>query len=231
MVSGTVTAVIFTWKKKPKIDRIRKNYLGDDSPEARKEMIVEMVKEVAPAAIPVTLMEVAGVSFILGGQKELLKSNAALGTAYAISEAAFKRYKENVIEEIGEKKQQKIYDKTAQDIANASPVPENQVIVTSNGNTYCKDLLSGQEFISDMEEIRGARNRLNEILNEDDYASLNDCYYLLGIGSNDIGDLLGWNRQRDGLVDFIFSSALVKGKPCLTIAFDPAPTYGFDKMG
>ncbi len=230
MLGGTVSAVIVTAKKKPKIDAIIENYKENPDEDSKKQAVIDIAKEVLPSAIPVAIMEVAGVSFIFGGQKNLIKTNAALSSAYAISEAALKRYRDNVIEAIGEKKERDIYDKTAQDLCDERPVPENQIIITGDGETLCKDLLSGQEFKSDIERIRSARNEFNDLLNREDCASLNDCYYLMGIATNDIGEALGWNRDRDGLVDFVYSSVLVKGKPCLTISFSPAPKYGFDKF-
>lgn len=229
MLGGTVTAVIVTSKKKPKIDAIIEKH-ADEPEENDKQMVIDIVKEVLPSAIPVIAMEVAGVSFILGGQKKLIKSNVALSTAYAISEAAIKKYRDNVVEAIGEKKERDIYDKTAQDLCDERPVPESSIIITGDGETLCKDLLSGQEFKSDIERIRSARNEFNDLLNREDCASLNDCYYLMGIGPNDIGEVLGWNRDRDGLVDFVYSSTLVRGKPCLTISFSPAPKYDFDRF-
>ena len=229
MIGGAATAVVVTWNKRPKIDDIRQRYKEDESPNVKRKMIIDIVKEVAPGAVPAVAMEIAGICFIFGGQKKLIQTNVALSSAYEISEAVMKRYKENVIEAVGEKKERDIYDKTAQDICDERPIPEGQIIVTGYGETLCKDLLSGQEFMSDIEQIRSARNEFNDLLNREDFASLNDCYYLIGVDQNHIGEVLGWNRDRDGLVDFVYSSTLVKGKPCLTIAFDPAPKYDFDR--
>lgn len=232
MLGGTAVAAVVAWKKRPKIDAIRKRYSEEEPSEAsRKRMTVDILKEVAPSAIPVIIMEVTGISLIAGAQKKLIQSNAALSTAYAVSEAAIKRYKENVVEAIGEKKERDIYDKTVQDVCDERPLPESQIIMTGNGEMLCKDLLSGQEFLSDIERIRSARNEFNDLLNREDFASLNECYELMGIDANDIGEVLGWNRERDGLVEFRYSSALVHGRPCLTIAYEPAPKYEFNKFG
>lgn len=230
MAGGTVLAVVVTCKKKPKIDYILRRYKEDKTLD-KKNLVKDVAKEAVPAAAPVVLMEAAGAYLIFKGEKKLVQGAAALSTAYAISEAALKRYKENVVEAIGEKKERDIHDKTVQDICDERSLPENQVVFTGYGDTLCKDLLSGQEFMSDIEKIRSARNEFNDFLNHEDFASLNDCYDFIGIEKNDIGEMLGWNRDRDGLVGINYSSVLVRGKPCLAIEFDPAPRYNFDKFG
>ena len=78
--------------------------------------------------------------------------------------------------------------------------------------------------------IKKAVNIINKKLLSYGYLSLNEFYDEIGLPSNDIGEELGWNIN-DGLIEVYFGSHLTdNGTPCLTIEFENAPTYNYDKI-
>lgn len=228
MVGGTAVAIVGTWRLKPKIDYIRRKYVADNSQEAKKELAKEIIKESAPWAIPVILLETSGIACIVGGHKQVLQANATISTAYSISEAARQEYKNHVIEAIGKKKEQAIQDKIAEEHVQNDPISRNQVIITGSGDSLCYDLEFGRYFTSNIEKLRQAENKINARLNSYDYASLNEFYSEIGLPCTQTGWKLGWDRE-NGLLELGFSSQLAEdGRPCLVVQYFPPPMYKFD---
>jgi hypothetical protein len=156
------------------------------------------------------------------------RRNAALATAYSISEVVLKEYQDKLLETLGEKKAQKFKDEIYKDRVDNNPLSKNQVIFTGNGDTLCLDSLSGRYFKSDIESIRQKRNDLNEVLLKDGFVSLNDLYYELGLKNTKQGEDLGWNIN-DGQINFTFSSQLAEGGvPCLVIDYSISPKFNYD---
>lgn len=52
---------------------------------------------------------------LIGASSVNLRRNAALATAYTLSESALKEYREKVVETIGEKKEQAVQDAVAKE--------------------------------------------------------------------------------------------------------------------
>lgn len=137
------------------------------------------------------------------------RRNAALATAYTLSESALKDYQGKVIEMFGEKKNEAVKDAVAKDKVEKNPVVTREVIITEKGNTLCYDAISGRYFKSDIEKIKKAECELNRQMLDDMYVSLNDFYYEIGLDSVKLGDELGWNVD-SGYIDLSFSSQLVR---------------------
>ena len=73
-------------------------------------------------------------------------------------------------------------------------------------------------------------NDMNAQLLSQDYISLNEFYYDLGLDSTAMGDELGWNTLY-GLMDVSFSSQITKdGRPAIVLNYRVAPRYDFSKM-
>ncbi len=180
--------------------------------------------------LPSALSFVASSACIIGASAVNYKRNAALGAAYALSERTLIRYRDKVIDTLGERKEQEIRDKIAQDDVNNNQPSPNQIIVTSNGNTLCKDMISGRYFKSDIETIKQTINKINRRLTYDHYISLNELYYELGLDGIKNGDLMGWNLD-DGLVEARFNACLTEhDEPCIVFDVDISPKYDFDKF-
>lgn len=204
--------------------------------EAKKEQGVEKltaadtVKTAWKCYIPAATTAAASVACIVGASKVSASRNAALATAYTISETAAREYKEKVIETIGEKKEQEVRDSIAKNKLEKNPVSNSDIIVTGKGTTRCYDPWNDRRFDSDAEKIRKAVNDLNEQLLYEEYVSLNDFYYALGLDESKSGAVLGWNINKDGQVKIRFSAQVdTDGVPCLVLDFVNPPRYDFSR--
>lgn len=223
MIMTTVLAVKATPKAMMLIEE-RKLDLQTD-----KITKVEAVKTVWPCYILPVITGAASIACLVGASSVNARRNAALATAYALSETAFKEYQDQVVESIGTKKSSEIRDELAKKKLDRDPVATNEIVVTDKGETLCYEPLSGRYFRSDIDKIKRALNEVNNMLLKDEHIVLNDFYCEIGLGETKIGDDLGWHIQA-GLVDIHFSTHLAaNGEPCLVIDFVTPPTYDYDK--
>lgn len=225
-ISGMIASTIFAIEATPKAVRL----IEEKKRELKVEKLtpVETVKTTWKCYIPTVVLTVLSSGCIIGANSVHAKRNAALATAYTISETALREYKDKVIETIGEKKEQAVRDAIAKDKIDKNPVSKSEVIITKKGDTLCYDPWSSRYFKSDPEKIRKAINDLNyQIINEG-MVTLNDFYYLLDLDSTRAGEDLGWNVNKGGQINFRFSSQIADDEtPCLVLEFINPPTYDY----
>lgn len=226
MITTTILAVRATPKALELIDD-KKNELGMYPTE--KLHPIEVVKTTWKCYLPATITGATSVACLIGASSVNSRRNAALATAYNLSASALTEYKSKVIETIGEKKEQLIRDKVAEERISKEPVNQSAIIVSGNGNTRCFDTITKRRFVSDIESINKIVNELNRrMINGEDYISLNEFYYELGLDGSSIGDELGWNVST-GLIELDFSAQLdTDGTPCIVIDYTVAPKRGFN---
>ena len=162
--------------------------------------------------IPAAISGAASVAFLLGSNSVHAKRNAAIATAYKLSETALTDYKKEVIETIGEEKAKLIQDKVAQKHVDEHPVSNNQVVIAGSGKQLCYDGISGRYFESDIQTIRAAVNTINETMVYEMYASLGDFYNEIGLPPTTLSDELGWNLD-DGQLEISYGSAISDDGP------------------
>ena len=180
--------------------------------------------------LPAAITGIGSAICIIGASAVNAKRNAALATAYALSERTLVKYRDKVIETIGEKKDKEIRNQIAQDNVKQNPVSKSEVIITSKGNTLCRDEISGRYFRSDIDKIKKVVNELNRQMIYQHYISLNDFYYELGLDGIKNGSALGWNLDQ-GLIEIDFGSCLTDDdEPCVTIDYLISPRYDYDKL-
>lgn len=228
-VAGMIATTVMAVKATPKAILL----INEKEVELGEEKLApaDIVKTTWKCYIPATVTGVMSIACIVGASSVNARRNAALVTAYTISETALKEYKEKVVEMVGEKKEKTVRDAIAKDKIDKNPVSQNEIILTHKGDTLCYDVMSGRYFKSDMEALKRVENELNRRMLEDGSVSLNDLYDLIG-GDMDpilIGDDLGWDT-RQGLINLSFSSQLASdGTPCLVLDFSVAPKYDYYK--
>ena len=227
-IAGMLTSTVLAVKATPKALKLikdRKEELKVDKLEP-----VEIVKVTWKEYIPTVVTSLSSIACLIFASDINHRRNAALATAYSLSERAFSKYKDKVIETIGERKEKNIHDSIKQDEIKDKKIDSKQVIITSNGDTLCMDSMSGRYFKSNIETIKEVVNKLNRRITLDNYISLNELYSELGLDDIKNGDYLGWNIS-SGLIDPIFSTCLAEnGQPCLVIDYTVEPKYGYDKM-
>lgn len=227
-IAGMITTTVLAVKATPKaLDLINDR---KDELETEKLPPIEAVKTAWKCYIPAAVTCATSTACLIGASSVHLKRNAALATAYKLSESAISEYKDAVIDKIGEKKEQTIRDKIAEEKMKKNPVSSSEVFITEKGNTLCYDTISGRYFKSDIDRIKRAENAINKQLLDEMYVSLNDLYDELDLDHTKLGDELGWKID-DGLVELYFSSQLADdGTPCVVMDFTRAPKYNFSNL-
>lgn len=223
MISTTVLAVKATPKAIKKIEEFKEENDAKD----KKLHPIDTVKLCWKYYIPATVTGVLSTACLIGASSVHLKRNAALATAYKLSETALIEYRDAVVETIGEKKESKVKEQIAKQKVEKHPVDHQEVIITGKGETLCYDAMFGRYFKSDRDKIVKITNDLNRQMRNDMYISLNEFYYELGLEEVAGGYEIGWNITK-GYIEPEFSSQLASdGTPCLVVGFSIPPTYGF----
>lgn len=223
-IAGMVTTVVMAVRATPKalvLMEEKKEEYGADKLTAK-----ETVEAAWRCYIPAAVVGTASIACLIGASSTNFHRNAALATAYTLSESTLKEYHKKVVETVGEKKEQTIRESVSKDKMNANPVREI-ILTEKGGNTICYDVLSGRYFKSDRDKIMQAMNKLNRQMRDENYVTLNEFYYELGLDGTKMGDMLGWNIDK-GYIDLDFSSHLdANGTPCLVIDYQVAPVYDY----
>lgn len=229
-IAGMITTTVLAVRATPKALSLiedKKEELGIDPDE--KLHPVDTIKTTWKCYVPAAITGVTSVACLVGASSVNLRRNTALMTAYNLSATALADYKDKVLETVGEKKEQIIRNKVAEENINKEPVNQAAIIVSGTGTTRCFDTITKRRFISDIETIKRTVNELNrQMINGADYISLNDFYSELGLDCVSIGDDLGWNVAR-GLIDVSYSAQLdTDGTPCIVIDYVVAPKRGYN---
>lgn len=214
VVTTSYLAAKATIKASKKIDSFEA--LGGTADD-RKERIKERTKLCWRLYIPTVASGAVTIGCIIGTNRVNNKRAAAAQAAFVLSERAYSEYRNKVIEEYGERKDQTLRDSIATDRVNHNPPPN--VMIAGPGNILCCELYTGRYFASDMESLRRAENNINSRLVREDTATLDDFYYLIGIQPTSTSSDLGWNA--DKLMSLEFTSVLTEdNRPCLAFNYN-----------
>lgn len=226
-VAGVATTAIMAVKATPKAIRILE-VAQTNNPVLLTPQ--EKLRLIAPCYIPSSMVGIATMACIIGANSVHTKRQAALISAYTLTENAFKEYQAKTTEALGKGKEQKVRDDIAQDRVDKIHTPTSEVIITGNGDVLFMDSLSSQFFESTYEKVKRAENELNYKLTHEMYASVNDFYEILGIPHNDLGEELGW--KSDELLTIDISATVTKDKKaCLVINYSVKPIRNYYKFG
>lgn len=222
-VAGVVTTTIFAVKATPKAMRLieeANEVLSEDDILSPIDKVKIAWRPYAPAVIMGSLT----IACILSAHQINTKRNTALAGLYSLTENRLRDYQRQVVETVGEKKEQEVRDAVAAKEIEKNP-PSGDIITIKDGTMLCYESLSGRYFRSDVETIKSVFNELNRKIISNNYmvVYLNDFYDELGLSPTRVGDMLGWEID-DGEVDYIFSSQLTENnEPCLVVNFSVEP--------
>lgn len=233
-IAGMITTTILAVKATPKAMDLIAEAENEKYDKGQREELtkLEIVKAAWKPYIPAAITCVTSTACLIGAGSVNAKRNAALMTAYNLSATALSEFKEATHEIVGEKKEQLIQNKVAEERINKEPVNPSAIIVSGSGTTRCFDTITKRRFVSDIESIKRSVNELNRrMVNGEDYISLNEFYTEIGLDEVSIGDDLGWNVER-GLIEVQFSAQLdTDGVPCVVIDYSVAPKRGYNRWG
>ena len=243
-IAGMITTTVLAVKATPKaLEKIKEKKVkvydeldpsevpAQGIPEDVKLKPMEVVAVTWKCYVPAVITGTASIACIIGANKANYARNAALATAYNLSQTALAEYKEKVVETIGEKKEQTIREKIAQDkVDKVEQVPNNEIVVVGNGDVLFLEPVSMRCFMSNEEEVRRIINNLNYrmISGYEEYISLSEFYDEIGLARTSTSDDVGWNIGRDGQISISFVAAKNnEGKPCLMLDYMVSPRYDY----
>lgn len=239
-IAGMITTTVLAVRATPKALELLVEAETEKIDQQEKEGVypedikgltpVEVVKTAWKPYIPAAVTCVVSTACLIGASSVSLRRNAALATAYKLSETALSEYKEKVVEHVGEKKEHTIREKVAKKQVEENPVSKNEVIVTGTGDTRFFDPMSGRHFYSTVEKIKKAENDINKRMLHDicGYASLNEFYDEILLPRTDVGNIVGWNT--DNLIDMGVSAQVDDdGQPSIVLDYLSRPNYEYDR--
>ena len=244
-IAGMITTTVLAVKATPKVMELIEDEKKAQTRKLREEAIkngddcyapveklkpLEVVKVAWKPYVPAAMIGMASIGCIIGANTVHVRRQAALYSAYKLSETALTEYKEKVVETIGEKKEKEVRDKVAQEKLDNNPVSKSEIIMTGRGESLFYDPLSDRYFMSDIETIRRIINDINYAMGfgSEMYVSLSEVYDELGLKHTKISDRIGWNIT-DGQVEADFSSKIADdGRPCVVLDWLRGPKYDFD---
>lgn len=224
IVSATATTVLAVnagMSTRERLDAYKAEHEDEEIPTSEK------IKQTWKIYIPTALMLASTVTSIVALHRVGLNREASALALYKVSEQAFARYRNKVVEKLGEDSEKEVREAVAQDTINANP-PSGDVVVV-NGEVLCCDIYSGRYFQSSMEDINRAVNDFNRKIIHENYASLTEFYELVGLEANGSSDDVGW--MTDALLEVSYSSVLTPdGRPCLAVDFRNSPVVDYYRM-
>lgn len=225
-IAGMITTTVLAVKATPKALKLIEN--EKEKQETDKLKPVDTIKTTWKCYIPAAVTGVASVTCLIGASSVNARRNAALATAYKLSETALTEYKEKVIETVGEKKEKAVRDAVARDKVKNNPVKKQDIVITGKGKTLCLDPYSGRYFETDIELLKKAANEMNRRMFTEMYISLNEFYSEIGLEEIAVGHDIGWNINNSDKVELYFSAQLTADEePCLVMEFEIPPKYGY----
>lgn len=231
-IAGMATSTVLAVKATPKALMLME--MKKDELEVDTLTPVETVKTTWKCYLPTVITGVTSVACLVGSHSVNSRRNAALATAYKLSETAFAKYRESTLETVGEKKEKTVRDKISEKQITENPINKTEVIVTGKGQTLIFEPLSSRYFYSNLDLIKRAENKLNKEIITDPFdagVTVNDFYEEIGIPTTSTGDNLGW---KIGYLIDIYPSAQMceegtehEGEPCIVLNYSNPPKYEF----
>lgn len=192
--------------------------------------VKDIFKEVWKYYIPPALLLVASGGLFIRGY---LSSAAAIQSSiasYNFLKESYQMYKDNVKDVIGEKKESEVRAKIAEKTIEKNPPPKEECKGPSteleSNLIWCYDNFSGRYFKSNMDKLNAIEAKLNKNLIVDDWVSLNDLYYEIGLDFIVAGERNGWSSKNGRYsIHFNYDTALHNDRPVLVLGYDVENVY------
>jgi len=183
--------------------------------ESERAQLWGRIKLVWRYYVPPVLLGASTIFAIAGANRLAARKIIAAQSLVAVSQRSFAEYRDKIVQEFSARKDQSIVDKVVADKIAQNPPPAT--LISGPGAVLCCELLTMLYFLSDVETLRKAMNDLNALLLRQDYATLDEWYWRIGLQNTTQAPHIGWTS--DKLMELIFSAALTEdSRPCM--AFD-----------
>lgn len=167
------------------------------------------------------------IAAVVGIRQIDAKRLAVADGLYTATAMSLQRMQDTTREMVGEKRyqeiQQEMHERYLKDVRRG--ISEEKITVQGDlrdGDVPCVDMTNGRVFYSSATKIRMAENTINRRLRSEDFVSLNDLYFELGLGPVKFGDEKGFHV--DTGLEFEFTSHLDEfDRPMLVVDFVVQP--------
>lgn len=232
MMTATVTAVKATPKAMELLEEKREE-LGLKPDESLTTL--EIIQTAWKPYVGTAITSAASIACIVGGSKISASRNAALVTAYQVTTTALNRYKDSVVETVGENTakeiREKITEKRKEEFEDNNSDNHNRVYIPDGSDVLFHEPISNIYFKSSKNKIGEAVNYLNGrmIDGQEMYMSLNEFLDEFDLKHSPIGDDIGWTVDRR--IDLTFDLGVSdRGEPCYEIEYIQPPEHGFNEL-
>ena len=222
-IAGMITAVVTAVEDTPKAIECIENAKKEKGKELTK---TEIVKASWKCYIRTVIFTGVSATCIIVGTVQQSRQHAALMAAYSLLESSSRDYHNKVIEMVGKDKDDEIQEAVSKDKAKKISTKNTEHIVSSGtGDELMIDQCSGRTFYGDPHEIRRLLVDINYQLFSEDWISLNEVYYTIGLDGIPLGNAVGWRGER-GPVEPKFVAGLTDDdKPCVVLSLKEMPSY------
>lgn len=203
-VAGSVGALILGVKATPNaLSKLEVAYLDKNADEntdlpLTKVAVIKIVWRDYASAVA---LEVVTIACVIGAQSINLRKQAAVISAFSVTEAAFREYQERITAEVPTK-DRKVRDDMAKAKMDDNPVSTSEIMLVGNGDQLFYESHTDRYFMSTMQKVQKAVNDLNFRVLGQNYASLNEFYSLVGLKTVSHGDEIGWTSEHALEVDY-----------------------------
>lgn len=174
-----------------KVDEVEKK-------KHRELTFIEEVKVVAPIYAPSIVVGAATIGCIFGSNFLNKKQLAALAGAMSILQANFKRYRTEVVNEVGKEKEENIWKSSRPNGESLYKTVSEQEskFVDTTGLTFFIDSLTDEGFYTDKATVESAILKLNRKLqmNPNQTVTLNEFRNDLDLHPTNFGNIVGWSK-------------------------------------
>lgn len=214
IVATAYFAITNTLKAVEKLNEWEENNGVSDDP---RERLLDRSRLLLPCYAPTLVSGAVGIGCAIAAHKTNRGRTIAALAQGAIAQTALDDYRNKAREWLGEKKDQEIMGKIAEDKIKENPPPGKDVVIAGSGHVLCCELYTGRYFNSDVETLKKAENRLNKKILSQDFQTLADFQYMIGLTPTSNSNNIGWTSSR--LMELEISAILTNDdRPCL--AFD-----------
>ena len=229
-VGSMVVSIIFAIEDTPKAIKVKEEA---EKTKGRSLTKLETIKVCAPCYIPTIIF--AGLSgFAAFSSNHIHKKRyAALLAAYSITETAFKEYKNQAKEILGEKKEkEKVLTSIGQKHVDENPIRDSTpIIYTGGGESGFYEPISKQYFKDDLWKVEKKINKINQRMFCTDFVSFDDYLDMMDLertnpskGELD-GSSIGWGIFTTGIIEVEFTlTTNSRDEPCFSLVYLNPPS-------